>query len=423
MDGMPPDPGATPLVRNDAGMRRYLAIWAGSLTLMLAAVVVLGMVADPYSVIGTPRIAGLNARKPAAADWPLVSKAYLVQRAHPTTLIVGNSTADVGFNPESAAWPPAARPVFNLAVDGVLPSTLRHYLLHALAASHPAHVVISVNFTESLVMPHRQLSAATTAKFDYTARMLMRPDGTPNPDHTRAYIADIVFSTLSATAIFDSVSTLLEQNDQAATFETALGWNDGGKFRRWAREDGFYALFMNKDRDKAPQFARWREQRQVQVDDVADMVRIARSHGADVTIVIVPNHSDEMDMLRQLGEDGDYDAWKTRLVTETTAAGGGQLQIWDFSGYSRYTTESLPPPGDHTHRLRWFWEPVHFQAELGDLMIARMHGAAEPADFGVRLTPQDLPRQIAAFHQGEAAWVATHPADIARIAGVLPADK
>ncbi len=423
MDSMPPDPAApgstSDTVTMHGAMPRYLAIWAASLAMILGAVVAICVVADPYSVIGTPRIAGLNARKPAAADWPRLAKAYLVQRSRPATLIMGNSPADVGLNPDSPAWPQADRPVFNLAIDGALPSTHRHYLLHALSVTHPTRVVIATNFNECLVLPTHQLSAASLSTFDYEQRMLVRTDGTPNPAYGRAHIADIVFATLSTTAFSDSVKTLLEQNDPSATYETALGWNDGGKFHRWAREEGFYTLFMDKDREKAPQFARWREKRMLQVDEVADMVRIARSHGADVTVMIAPNHADEMDLLRQLGEDPDYDAWKTRIVTETTAAGGGHVTIWDFSGYNQYTTESVPPAGDRTHKLRWFWEPIHFQATLGDLMIARMNGAPEPADLGVRLTPQDLPGQIAAFHRGEAAWDATHKADIARIAAVI----
>jgi hypothetical protein len=401
-------------------MARYLAIWAGALAAMLGGVVGLCVFADPYAVIGTPRIAGLTADKPAAADWPRVTKAYMIQRAHPTTLIIGNSTADVGFNPDSAAWPQGARPVFNLAIDGGLPRTHLRYLQHALFVTHPAHVVIAVNFTESLIMPQRRLSAAAQDQFAFEPRMLVLPNGQPNPSYQRGHIADLVFATLSFTALSDSISTLLNQNRPDATYETVAGWNNGGKFHRWEREDGFYSVFMNKDREKIPQFRRWRDQKVVDIDPVIDMVKIARDHHADVTVIIIPNHADEMDALRQLGLDGDYDAWKTAIVDGVTkAAPDGGATIWDFSGYSRYTTEAVPGPGDHAHKMRWFYEPVHFQPDLGDLMIARIEGAASPADFGTKLTPATLPAQLAAFHAAESAWVSGHPADVARISAVI----
>ena len=405
-------------------MARYLAIWAVSLMVMLGAIVGLCVVADPYAVIGTPGIAGLTAQKPAAADWPRVTKAYLVQRQHPVTLIAGNSTADVGFNPGSAAWPKDWRPVFNLAVDGGMPSTHLRYLQHALASAAPAHVVISINFIESLVMPQRRLSAATQSQFDFEPRMRVLADGAPNPAYARGHLADIVFATLSFTAVSDSIKTLLHQNDPGETYETAQGWNDGGKFRRWASEDGFFSLAMNKDREKIPQYVAWRGGKITETAPVFEMVKLARAHGADVTVVILPNHADTLESLRQIGLDADYDAWKTAIVNGVArAAPDGGAAIWDFSGYSPYTTEELPPPGDHTHRLRWFWEPVHFQPALGDLMIARIAGAASPADFGVRLTQANLPAQFAAYRAGQAAWVASHAQDVARIAAIVNAGR
>jgi hypothetical protein len=406
-----------------ARLVRYLAIWAVPLAVMLACVVALCVFVDPYAVIGTPRIAGLTSDKPAAADWPRLTKAYMVQRAHPATLIIGNSTADFGFNPDSAAWPASYRPVFNLAIDGGLPRTHLRYLQHALSVTHPTEVLISVNFTESFVMPSRKLSAAVQDQFAFEPRMLVSPDGSPNPDYYTGHLADLVFSTLSFTAVSDSVTTLLHQHDPDATYETAAGWNDGGKFHRWAREDGFYGMFMNKDREKIPQFVRWRAQKSLDIEPVLAMVRLAHAHGAHVTLAIVPNHADEMDALRQLGLDPDYDSWKKAIVDgAASSASGDRVTIWDFSGFTPYTTEALPGPGDHAHTVKLFWEPVHFQARLGDLMIARMYGAATPADLGVKLTPVDLPAQIGAFHRAEAAWVLGHPADVARISQIIHAN-
>jgi hypothetical protein len=398
-------------------MARYLAIWAAALAVILGCVVGICVLADPYAVIGTPRIAGLNANKPAAADWPRVTKAYMVQRADPVTLIMGNSTADVGFNPDSPAWPARDKPVFNLAIDGGLPRTHLRYLQHALSVTHPAHVIIAVNFIESLVLPPKRDSAAAQDQFAFESRMLVRADGTPNPDYAMGHLADLVFATLSFPALSDSFETFLGQSTRDATYETASGWNNGGKFHRWAREDGFYALFMNKERSKIPEWLRWRAHKAVDIAPVLSMVQLAQAHRADITVVIVPNHAEEMEALRALGLDPDYDSWKTEIV-ERIAKTMPDAAVWDFSGYSPYTTEQVPKAGDHTTQLHWFWEPVHFQAALGDLMIARMNGKG-PQGFGVRLTPANLPGQIAAFHAGEAAWMTTHPADVARIARII----
>jgi hypothetical protein len=394
-------------------MARYLIIWAATLTTLLVVIISLNVVVDPYAVIGTPGIAGLTLQKPGAVRWSRLSKAYMIQRAHPVTLILGSSSADVGFDPDSPAWPAAARPVFNLAIDGGLPATHLHYLRHALVGNTPARVIIEVNFIESMDSPAPTTAPAADRKFDFAPRMRVRTDGTPNPGYASAHFADLVFATLSFTALSDSLATLLHQNDRAEAYETASGWNDGGELRRWAAEDGFHRLMRRKDAEKIAQYAQWRRNKMLQITPVLDMVRVGRTHGARVTLVIPPNYVDEMESLRQLGLDADYDAWKTALVRGV----GTDATIWDFSGYTPYTTEPLPPPGDRTNRLRWVWESIHFQSTLGDLMIARMSGA--PGTFGTRLTPANVASQIAAYHAAQAAWDATHPADVARVAAMV----
>jgi hypothetical protein len=419
MDSVSPEPAVETASLTARRMARYLAIWAASLLLMLSAIVALCVVVDPYRVFGTPGIAGLTLQKPAAVRWSRLSKAYMVQRVHPATLILGSSSADVGFNPDSTAWPAAFRPVFNLAIDGGLPDTSLHYLRHALVSNNPTHVVIEVNFIESMVLPSGPMDEAAHTQFDFAPRMRVLANGTPNPGYARAHFADIVFATLSATSLSDSVDTILHQNNASEVYETEAGWNDGGALRRWAANDGFYQLMMNKDRAKIPQYAAWRRNKVLQIEPVLDMVRVARAHGAVVTLIIPPNYVDEMEALRQVGIDADYDAWKTALVAGAAAAApDGGAVIWDFSGYTPYTTEALPPPGDVTHRLQFVWESVHFQSGLGDLMIARMTGAAEPANFGVRLTVGNVQGRIQAYHAAQASWITGHSADVARIGNV-----
>jgi hypothetical protein len=422
MDGIRPEIETTQAPAPPRRMARYLGIWAASLGALLAAIIALCVTADPYAVIGTPGIRGLTMQKPAAADWPRVTKAYMVARQHPATIVLGNSAADVGFNPASAAWPAAWRPVFNLAIDGGLPITNLRFLQHALASTSPAHVVITINFLECLVFPPQPQAAATQNQFDFEPRMRVLADGTPNPHFAKARLADIIFSTLSFSAVHDSIETLLHQSDGNETYETASGWNDGGKFRRWAREDGAYGLFTNKDISNIEQYRRWEAAKRLDIDPVAQMVRLARARGADVTVAILPTHVDGLEIRRQMGLQADYDRWKTALVNSVAqAAPGGGVSIWDFSGYSPYMEEAVPNAGDHVHHFRWFWEPVHFQPELGDLMTARMTGSPSRDDFGVQLTQANLAAQIAAFHAGEASWVAAHKQDVARIAGLIAA--
>ena len=123
-------------------MKRFLALWLVGLVILVGAVAAFDVAIDAYGILGTPRIAGLNAEKTAAADRPRLTKSYLVDRVDAGTLLLGASNVDVGLDPQSAVWSAAAQPVFNLAIDGSLPNVLYRYLQHALVRNQPKQIFV-----------------------------------------------------------------------------------------------------------------------------------------------------------------------------------------------------------------------------------------------------------------------------------------
>ena len=407
-------------------MTRFLRVWAICLVGFALATVCLTVGVDPYGILGTPRIPGLTADKPAAADWPRLTKSYMVERVQPATILLGSSNVDVGIDPDSPAWPAASRPVFNLAIDGAGPQTQFEYLQHALVTTSPKLVLVGVSFEDALSYPPdpaRRLSADNAAQWSYEERLRTRPNGEPNPDYGLARLKDLAFATLSLKAVRDSILTLVDQGDRFATYQTAHGQNDGGKFLRWAVSEGQYSLFLDKDRQKTREFARWRRQPMTEVAPVGDLIRLAQRHGVRVIVFIIPSHAEELEIWRQLGMTPFYQAWKADLagVVEAAETADNPVPLWDFSGFPEYTTEKVPAPGDLSTTLKWIWEPIHFRPQLGTLMVERMVDGTGPEGLGARLTTADLPGRLQAYAEAQSAWVAEHPADVARIADVVAA--
>ncbi len=392
-------------------MQRFIAIWLAGLIIILGAVVGISVIVDPYGIIGAPRIPGFNGDKIAAVDWPRVTKPYLVDRANPATLVLGASPADVGIDPNSASWPGELKPVFNMAIDGSSPHQIYRFEQHALSVSKPKFVVISISLEDSQVFgdPKHQVE-------DFDQRLQVTETGAANPDYRTGVLNDYIFATASLRAIGDSLSTVIHQRDPVRTYQTPLGLMEGGKFATWAKTEGFHALVSDKDHLHAGMDIRWARKPRFNIEPLADMIKLARDHGADVAVVIIPNYIDQMEIRRQTGVTDQFDAWKRRVVEIADQADKalGRVTLWDFGTYSPYTTETLPEPGDHKTRLHWFWESVHFQPALGDLVIHRLMGSG-PDDFGLRLTAANLDADIAAYHAAQDAWVADHPRDVARV--------
>ncbi|MDB5394400.1 MAG: hypothetical protein JWM91_1906 [Rhodospirillales bacterium] len=392
-------------------MQRFIVFWLISLVVFLGIVIGVNVLVDPYGIIGAPRIAGFNQDKMAAVDWPRVTKPYLVVRANPATLVMGTSPADVAFDPASADWPADLKPVFNLSIDGSSPHQMYRFEQDALAVSKPKLVVISISLEDSQVSgdPPKQPE-------DFDQRLRVSYDGTPNPDHRLGVLNDYIFATASFKAIGDSLRTIIHQRDPIKTFQTPLGQLSGGKFEIWARNEGFHVLVSDKDHLHAGMDLRWARKPRFDIERLIDMIKVARDHGANVTVVIIPNYIDQLEIRRQTGLTGQYNAWKTRVVelADQAKATMGGVTLWDFSGFSPYVTEPLPEPGDRSTRLHWFWESIHFQPALGNLIIQKIMGKG-PEDFGVLLTTDNLAADIASYHEAQDRWVVAHPRDVARI--------
>ena len=112
---------------------------------------------------------------------------------------------------------------------------------------------------------------------------------------------------------------------------------------------------------------------------------------------------------------------------EAARAGRNPFPLWDFSGYNAITTETVPREGDLQTRMRWYSDSSHYVPALGRVILDKIFVqpvsasnmvSGIPDDFGVLLTPATLDTQLAAIRRGHDEYRATHPADVAEIAGV-----
>lgn len=402
-------------------MANFLRTWLVGVMVLLAAVIALNVVVDPYGILAMPRIAGLTANKLAGAERPLLTKPYLIDLVRPATVVLGSSTVDVGFNPESLAWPGSNRPVFNLGMDGINPAGQYLFLRHALASNHPGLILIGVNFEDSLIYRPQHLSAATMAHYKFDQRLRVRENGTPNSEYNGARLEDLAFATLSVDAVRDSIWTLFHQDDGSLNQQSEYGFNNAGRFNYMSRNDGHYAMVMDKNRMKAKQLLFWRLSPQFDTKSTADMIRLAQSSGAKVIVFIEPRYVDLLEIRRQTDINRHVMAWRSELVdvVEHASMDGEAVKLWDFSLYSRFTNETLPPPRDTTSVMQWNWESVHFRAGLGDLMIQRMLTGDGPEDFGTLVTKATLDQDSLEFDRRQRAWVEQHQGDVRRIAVIV----
>jgi hypothetical protein len=98
------------------------------------------------------------------------------------------------------------------------------------------------------------------------------------------------------------------------------------------------------------------------------------------------------------------------------------VELWDFTGFSPYTGESVPPRGDTGTELRWYWEAGHFKKSLGDLLLADMLGTQIDSErWGRRLTGRDLEEHLGDQRAARDDYERKHREDVADLKALVAA--
>jgi hypothetical protein len=407
-------------------MIRYLWIYLGTTFGVLAAIVAFNVVTDPYRLFFTGPWPWLNALKPHASDKQGLGKALLAETKPGDILVLGNSRAEVGFDPESAAWP--EKTVLNLALAGTRLDTARNYLKHAAAFRKPKLVLLGVDFTDFLVGPDdiaKQSSTPSEAPPGYILSVL--PDGRPYPGYGYRIFLERVLGSISLQTFWNSLGTVAAQKSPYAEDLTDKGFNPLREYNKITATEGYYSIFKQKALDSAKTLAKRpksivaRDGHSSKVFEAyADVLSYAKAQDISLIVLIYPYHADYLEMLRLAGHESNFEEWKRHLVTLTERGSGGHAILWDFSGYNDYTTEAVPPPKDRKTTVRWYWEAGHFKKELGEKLLARIfapeiEGGETANGFGVLLDSRNLESHLERLRQERTEYISKHPEAVERL--------
>ncbi|MCX7278442.1 MAG: hypothetical protein NTZ15_14135 [Burkholderiales bacterium] len=403
-------------------MKRYLFGWLGLTAALVLLVAVFNAVVDPYGLIRGVDRAGFNRIKPAAGAHGSMAKAYQVLRVQPGALILGNSRAEVGFDPQHPAWPAAAQPVFNLALPGTDTSTSVQSLQHVLASpgAHPKVVVWGVDFMDFLVDPRTPPSSPAGAGSG--GRWLTQGDGAANPTRWRHQLRDYAESTLTMGALLDSAQTLASQRNAYASDLTPQGFNPMQDYVKISADEGYWNVFRQKDVANLQAYLRRPKsildaggRSSYALEDLRRVIQLCQQNGIELHLVVYPYHAHLLQIMRLSGHWPVFEDWKRALVrtVEQASAPGQLVPLWDFSGFNRYANEDIPPRGDRKSQMQWYWEAGHFKSALGGLVLDRVLGHGTPdLAWGVQMQPVNLEAHIATLQAQERDYRLSHAADV-----------
>lgn len=368
--------------------RRYLGALALTLLAALAAAIAVVLVVDPYGLYGYVERPGFNAVKPGLTRYHNEIKAARAVALRPATVIVGNSRAEIGFDPDSPVLA-AAGGVYNLAIPGTGVATAASQLAYLRGAGvHPRTVIVGLEFLDFLADPRLSPLAAAGAA---------PPTPAPAPAaavalHPAARLLWRIDALLSLASVKDALRTLLIQHDDEAVTLSAKGFNPLLEYRGYVRNEGYYPIFEQRARGNIASYRRKSPAALAAADlQALEAALLATASGnTDIRLVIYPYHAQILAMFEQTGLWPVFEQWKQevamRVATVQQRYPGARITLVDFSGYGPYNCERIPAQGQRQAATRWYWEAGHFKKELGDIVLARLLSpSAGTTGFGMRL--------------------------------------
>ncbi len=393
---------------NDA-FRRYLALGAAAAGGAMFACVALVLVVDPYRLYRLVERTGFNQVKTQPKRYQKEIKLAGARALKANLLIVGNSRAEIGLDPDYPALSASGLTPYNLALAGTRIQVAREQLEQlAGAGQHPKHLIAGVDFFDFPVDPAAAQQAAAAPASGALAELGWR------------------FDTLfSIDSVADALKTMRIQNAAYPSSMTARGFNPLREYQKMARDEGYYALFQQRAQDYARRLRHApsglvsrASGSSREFDQVRAVIERAIGDGATIDVVIYPYHAQVMSLFEAAGLAPLFDTWKGMLAAQMdglrAAHPAARITLWDFSGYAQYQCEPIPAMGDRKTETTWYWEAGHFKPALGNLMLARMLGAAgagagADASFGTPLTTAGLAANRARIARERAACLAAYP--------------
>ncbi|NBO17727.1 MAG: hypothetical protein EBV03_00580 [Proteobacteria bacterium] len=406
-------------------MRMFLAALA-----LIALVMCINALIDPFGMYRKVEIAGFNTSKPAIYSRMRLYKAFEVARVRPQTLILGSSRTHVGLRCSHPALAALEAPCYNLAFDGATTREMYYYLIHAHAIRPLKHVVLGLDAYHASPAP-----ATTRPDFD---PLLLYPD----PYGVRFITADLRIMT-SLDTLRASMQTLLAQINPGPNWFAADGQRMGDIFFRQVEpvfaDAGPRAYFDAIDRQEvqdqlAPpagvkQGEGLPDPKESSLAYVQRILAFCREQNIDLRIFITPAHAHQSEITAAMWGEQSLENGKralVKLLADDAALHPDRppVQLMDFSGYSSITTESLPPVGS-PEEMRFYWDSSHFKELAGDYVLTRLFDLPPqqqpvPRDFGVNLNAQTLDTVLAQQKKARAEYQRNAPEDIAAIRASLP---
>jgi hypothetical protein len=314
-----------------------------SISLILLIIIAsINYLINPFSIINSDRIKGLNEIKPQSSHRIGTFKKYQPVYFQPKTILVGNSRVEMGLDPKHD-FLNKLQPVYNLGVPGPAVRGQLSYAQNVVDKSNVKNIILSLDYRDFLY--EQKTEGSTLLPLELNE------------------LKDKVAALLSLDSLQASVITLLNQKANAPN-RLVDGFNPANEYWEIIKLEGQDALFEHQlkllnSKLKGKHYDSKRIQREISLLDKKITEWLAND--IEVMLFINPYHHDYYTTLEEHKLLASFSHWRELIAQKFS----NKLKFCDFTSLGH--EKSKDTLIDNT--LKYFWEPTHYKKELGDIMI------------------------------------------------------
>ncbi|CUW38119.1 conserved exported protein of unknown function [Magnetospirillum sp. XM-1] len=375
--------------------RRFLFTLLGGVVAVLALGAAFNFIVDPYASFRWGDIKGFNDQKTLRRDGGRVNKALILGHTKFDVLFYGTSRGEMGFDPQSPALGGAF--AFNASLSDSNMAELARAAQYAARHQSPRLVVVGLDL---MMFGER---TATSGDFERSGFA----GASPWPVYVRRLLALQAFDD-SGWVLFSSIKRMRQSFAKDGSYD--IGARKKSFDHRAEMGSVLRAQLAPATTDKTYAGFHYAPER---MEDLKHLLAAFDNGKTRVVLVVTPIHAKVLEAKAAAGLMPAWEQWKRDLAAMVATS---RAELWDFSGYNQVTTEEIPRSPDQ--RMRWYWDGSHFTKAAGDLILERVLTAKGDDSFGIRLTPDNVEMVIERIRTERAAYVASHPDEVAEVAAI-----
>jgi hypothetical protein len=331
-----------------------IKFWLGCGLLFAGLVVFANFMIDPYRIYARDIQAEKQKEKPRPEQYQRQIRTELAKKMPSDNLIMGNSTLEIGINPDDAILK-AYGSTFNHAIAGNTVGEMHRALDPLLASFKPKRIIVNLAFAD-YVMSGRKTDKerGIAIPVNLTFRSL--------------------FSIDSSIASLETMALPYRKFPQTLT---ATGHNPMRDYQGHAQTSGYGVLFATANSRIENTFLTYQSgknlaplQVSMAMNQVDLFIEKLKNEKIAVSFVLPPLHTNYINNIYKYGLGSSYEQWKDHLATKVKAANSSnQFQLLDFSCHSPAALEPIPKTGDRQSAMQFYWDAEHFKSSLGTELL------------------------------------------------------